>query len=82
MERHIPNLLKNMVYLAFKTLLFSLDTKESNFFWLTLTIMISQMVRNECIRSGGRTDIEINYKILQLEILKKAPILLNLPCFQ
>jgi hypothetical protein len=44
--------------------------------------MISQMVRNECIRSGGRTDIEINYKILQLEILKKAPILLNLPCFQ
>jgi hypothetical protein len=41
-----------------------------------------QMVRNECIRFGGHVDIEVNYKILRLEVLKKAPILLNSPCFQ
>jgi hypothetical protein len=44
--------------------------------------MISQTVRNECARFGGHVDIEVSYKILQLEILNEAPILLNSPCFQ
>jgi hypothetical protein len=44
--------------------------------------MISQIVRKVCVRFGGHVDIEVNYKILQLEILNEAPILLNSPCFQ
>jgi hypothetical protein len=30
---------------------------------------------------GGHVDIEINYKILLLETLNEAPILLNSRCF-
>jgi hypothetical protein len=44
--------------------------------------MILQMVRNEHVRFGGHVDIEVSYKILQLEILKKTQILHNLPCFE
>jgi hypothetical protein len=44
--------------------------------------MISQMVRNECVRFGGHVDIEVSYKILQLEVLKESPILDSSPCFQ
>jgi hypothetical protein len=36
-----------------------------------------QMVRFECVRFGG-----LSYKILQLEVLKEAPIFLNSPYFQ
>jgi hypothetical protein len=43
--------------------------------------MILQMVRNEYVRFGGHVDIEVSYKILQLEILKEAPILDTSPCF-
>jgi hypothetical protein len=38
-------------------------------FCLTLNVMILQKVRNECIRFGGHVDIEVSYKILQLELL-------------
>jgi hypothetical protein len=41
-----------------------------------------QTVWNECIRFGGHVNIQVSYKILQLEVPKKAPILHNLPCFQ
>jgi hypothetical protein len=34
------------------------------------------MVRNECIRFGGHVGIQVNYKILQLEVQEKAPITL------
>jgi hypothetical protein len=44
--------------------------------------MILQMVRNECVRFGGHVDIEFSYKILQLDLLKKAPILDTSPCFK
>jgi hypothetical protein len=44
--------------------------------------MILQMVWNECVRYGGHISIQINYKILQLEISKKAPILHNVLCIQ
>jgi hypothetical protein len=36
--------------------------------------MILQTVRNECVRFGGHVDIEVGYKILQLEVLKEWPI--------
>jgi hypothetical protein len=51
-------------------------------FCLTLNAMISQLVRNECVRFGGHVDIEVSYKFLQLEILKESPILDTSPCFQ
>jgi hypothetical protein len=44
--------------------------------------MILQTVRNECVRFGGHVDIEVNYKILQLDVLKKTPSLRNPPCFE
>jgi hypothetical protein len=31
--------------------------------------MILQTVRNECVRFGGHADIEVRYKILQLDVL-------------
>jgi hypothetical protein len=34
-----------------------------------LNVVILQMVRNECVRFGGYVDIEVRYKILQLDIL-------------
>jgi hypothetical protein len=37
--------------------------------------MISQTVRNECVRFGRHVDIQVSYKILQLEVLKDNPIL-------
>jgi hypothetical protein len=45
--------------------------------------MILQTVRIDCIRLGEHVGIqELSYKILQLEVPKKALILHNLPCFQ
>jgi hypothetical protein len=44
--------------------------------------MISQMVRNENVRFGRHIDIEVKYKILQLEIPKVVLILHDLDCFQ
>jgi hypothetical protein len=44
--------------------------------------MILQMVRNECVRFGGHVDIEVSYKILQLDVLKETPSLQNPPCFE
>jgi hypothetical protein len=47
-----------------------------------LNVMILQTVRNECVRFGGHVDIEVGYKILQLDVLKKIPSLQNPPCFE
>jgi hypothetical protein len=44
--------------------------------------MILRTVRNECVRFGGHVDIEVNYKILRLDVLKKIPSLQNPPCFE
>jgi hypothetical protein len=51
-------------------------------FFSTLNIMILQTVKNECVRFGGHVDIEVNYKILWLDVLKKTPSLQNPPCFE
>jgi hypothetical protein len=44
--------------------------------------MILQPVRNECVRFGGHVDIEVSYKILRLDVLKKTPSLQNPLCFE
>jgi hypothetical protein len=44
--------------------------------------MISQMVRNESVIFGRHIDIEVSYKILQLEVPKLVPILHYPTCFQ
>jgi hypothetical protein len=44
--------------------------------------MISQMVRNESVRFGRHIDIEVSYKISQLEIPKLVLILHYLAYFQ
>jgi hypothetical protein len=44
--------------------------------------MTLQMVRNECVRFGRHVDIEVKYKILWLDVLKKTLILHNLSFFE
>jgi hypothetical protein len=44
--------------------------------------MISQMVRNGRVRFGRHIDIEVSYKILQLEVSKLVSILHYPACFQ
>jgi hypothetical protein len=44
------------------------------FFSSTLNVMISQMVRNENVRFGRHLDIQVRFKILQLEIAKEILI--------
>jgi hypothetical protein len=51
-------------------------------FFSTLNVMISQMVKNKNVRLGRHIDIEVSYKILQLEIPKLVLILHYLACFQ
>jgi hypothetical protein len=53
----------------------------------TLNVMILQTVRNECVRFGGHVDIEVSYKILWLNVLKrlqfcKIYLALNRGCFE
>jgi hypothetical protein len=62
-KRHIPYLLEKVIFLDPKRLL-------KITFSSTLNVMISQMVRNESVRFGRHIDIEVSYKILQLEIPK------------
>jgi hypothetical protein len=81
MERHIPYPLQKMVFFASKTLLYPFGRGQKNFF-STLNVMISQMIRNETVRFGKHIDIEVSYKILQLEIPKLVLILHLLACFQ
>jgi hypothetical protein len=45
-----------------------------------LNVMIVQTVRNEYVRFAGHVDIEVSYKILQLDVLKETSILHNLSC--
>jgi hypothetical protein len=41
-----------------------------------------QTVWNECVRFGGHVDIEVSYKIIQLNVLKETQNLHNLSCFE
>jgi hypothetical protein len=70
-----------MVFLALKILLYPLSIGNFYFF-STLNLMILQTIWNECVRFNGHINIQVGYKILRLEVQKKASILYNLPCFQ
>jgi hypothetical protein len=48
----------------------------------TLNVKISQMVMNESVRFGKHIDIEVSYKILQLEVTKLDPIFHYRACFR
>jgi hypothetical protein len=81
LKRLILNLLKKVVFLDPKRLL-SPFCRGKKTFSSTLNVMISQMVRNESVRFGRHIDIEVSYKILQLEVPKLVPILHYPACFQ
>jgi hypothetical protein len=72
-KRLIPYLLESVVFLYPKRLLSPMD-KGKNTFSSTMNVMISQMVRNESVRFGRHIDIEVSYKIIQLELPKLVPI--------
>jgi hypothetical protein len=80
-KRNISYLLEKVVFLEPKRLLCPLGRSKKNFS-STLNVMISQMKRNESVRFGRHIDIEVSYKILQLEIQKLVPILHYPACFQ
>jgi hypothetical protein len=48
----------------------------------TLNVMILQIIKNECVKSSGDINIQISYKILLLEVLRKVPILHSPPYFK
>jgi hypothetical protein len=73
LKRLIPNQLKKVVFWASKTLLSTTGIREF-FFFSTLNIMILQIV-SECLRFAVHVDIQVSYKILQLEIPKEVFIL-------
>jgi hypothetical protein len=77
----ISYLLKKVGFLDPKRLLSPLGRGEKTFS-STLNVMISQMVRNESVRFGRHIDVEVSYKILQLEVPKLVQILYYLACFQ
>jgi hypothetical protein len=52
-----------------------------NFFPI-LNLMILQTVWNECVRFDGHINIQVSYKIIRLEVPKKASILHSPTCFQ
>jgi hypothetical protein len=80
-KRLIPYLLEKVVFLDPKRLLPPrIGAKKT--FSSTLNVMISQMVKNESVRFGRHINIEVSYKILQLEIPKLVLILHYLACFQ
>jgi hypothetical protein len=81
LKKHISYLLEKVVFLDPKRLL-SPFCKDKKTFFSTLDVIISQVVRNESVRFGRHIDIEVSYKILQLEIPKLVQILHYLACFQ
>jgi hypothetical protein len=81
LKRLILNLFEKVVFLDPKRLLSSFGRAKKTFS-SSLNVMISQMVRNEIVRYGRHINIEISFKILQLEVPKLVPILHYLACFQ
>jgi hypothetical protein len=67
-------------FLAPKILLYLSGTVEK-INSLTLNLMILQKVRNECLRFGGHVGIQVSYKILWLEVLKRLSIFGHLTLF-
>jgi hypothetical protein len=80
-KRHTQYLLEKVVFLDLKRLLYLLGWGKKTFS-STLNVMISQMVRNESVRFGRHIDIQVSYKILQLEVPKLVLSLHYPACFQ
>jgi hypothetical protein len=68
MERHIPYQLEKWFFWPSK-LCCPLWVQGKKTFLSTLNTMILQTVRIEYVRFGGDVDIEVRYKILQLDVL-------------
>jgi hypothetical protein len=80
LKRLISNLLEKVVFWPPKQCSPSRALGKKAFS-STLNVMISQMVRNECLWFGVHVDIQGSYKILQLEIPNEVVILYQPPCF-
>jgi hypothetical protein len=74
-KRHISYLLGKVDFLDPKRLLSPFGRGKKKSLSSTLNVMILQMVRNDTVRFGRHIDIEVGYKILQLEIPKLVLIL-------
>jgi hypothetical protein len=81
LKRLILNLLKKWFFWTPKDCCPPLAGAKKTFS-STLNVMILQMVRNESVRFGRHIDIEVSYKILQLEVPKLVLILHYPACFQ
>jgi hypothetical protein len=81
LKKHISYLLEKVVFWAPKDCCLPWAGAQKSFS-STLNVMISQMVRNKSVRFGRHIDIEVSYKISQLEVPKLVAILHYLPCFQ
>jgi hypothetical protein len=76
LEGHIPSLLIKYIFLPSKLCC------PCRTFLSILNVMILQTVKNECVRFSGHVNIEVSYKILQLEVVKETFILHSLSCFE
>ena len=50
--------------------------------FFNLKISILQMSKKKNLKFGGHVDIQVRYKILQLEVPKRVLVLKNLTCFE
>jgi hypothetical protein len=80
-KRCISYLLENVFFFDPKRLL-SPKSRGKKTFSSTLNVIILLIVRNESVRFDRHIEIEVSYKILQLELSKLIPILRYLSCFR
>jgi hypothetical protein len=64
---HLPCYLESFVFFNLQNSVVSIGIGEKAFL-STLNFMISQMVKNECVKFGRHVDKQVNYKILQLKV--------------
>ena len=81
-QRINPISTSNTGFFALQNTAVPLGHSGKKTFSSTLNLMISQMVRNGCLRFGGHVGIQVSYKILRLEVLKDSLLLVTSPCFQ
>jgi hypothetical protein len=81
LKRHIPIYLKKWFFWPLKHCN-PPGTQGNKTFSSTLNVMISQMVRNECLRFRVHVNIQVSYKSLLLKIPKEVLILHQPPGFQ
>jgi hypothetical protein len=67
-EAHSISTLKDSFF-GLQNFVVPFESRGKKLFLSTLNVMILQTVKNECVRFGGHVDIEVRYKILQLDIL-------------